>query len=829
MPAIFLAYWLISRQYTGPAYLSDEIGYLTKAAVFAGHPVDMASSWHGGYSLLLAPLFMVFSDPFTVWQGIMVVNALFWVSSFMLLFYMLKRLFPEQGFWAVFFAVAFSSIYPSWVTMSGYAFSTPAFVLFFLLSIIALLFYSHKNLFTLIPYSFFVGYLYWIHPTGLAVVVASLLVIAVLSWHNRRVSGLLLHFCILVMMVGIYKYGIHAWLSQVMTPENYSAQDHYGSISKRLEHAAKPEFFVNWMIIFCGQVSYLLISTFGILLFSFSGIHNYYSRLVKISDIDAKNLCIFLFLVLSLLGILLMGAMFFAGGATRGSLRIDQWIYGRYSEPVVLPLLGIALISAWKFRLTLFSSLFVFFSGLVLYFFSNDGNTSSFNNLINIQSFWPQALFPGNTFSSWFALGILGIILTSILKKRFIILLAAPLFFVAVSNQISWHSNILSHYSKPTAFFEFIKDNYPYGSCIGFTPERPPSGSLPERRNMYSYYFFNYNLQRMSYSSWVDNCEGPYLTFDENPFIENDQAAIIAREENSGLYLAVKRDQLDKISAEGISMTGVQIDLSGNVKCLIQGCFSMSASDLSRFSQVGELFENALETTGHKGFLFYGPYRRLKTGSYYVSLDMALINPDESRLDIVHNKGADRIIDVDLSNYATTDSGIITIPFELKNDVNDVEVRLHVSENTALKVFSYSILLNDGQIQIPTPTSYLYRAASPAIKSNTGVLEGGRLYSNETAGFLAFGPYKPLGAGKYEVIVSGEASRIEQAFVDVVSGIGQTVHAKFMLSETVQEDDGVLLRSVFVLNDDVQDIEIRLWTSKEDIIILDGYSIHPVQ
>ena len=53
MLTIFLTYWLFSSQYTGPAYLSDEIGYLTKAAAFAGYPVDMASHWHGGYSPLV--------------------------------------------------------------------------------------------------------------------------------------------------------------------------------------------------------------------------------------------------------------------------------------------------------------------------------------------------------------------------------------------------------------------------------------------------------------------------------------------------------------------------------------------------------------------------------------------------------------------------------------------------------------------------------------------------------------------------------------------------------------------------------------------------------
>src|SRR4030066_913635 len=69
-----LIYFMLSLPFTGPAYLSDEIGYLAKAAFLAGYSVDGTSPYHGGYSILLAPLFVLFSESGSIWKGAMFLN-----------------------------------------------------------------------------------------------------------------------------------------------------------------------------------------------------------------------------------------------------------------------------------------------------------------------------------------------------------------------------------------------------------------------------------------------------------------------------------------------------------------------------------------------------------------------------------------------------------------------------------------------------------------------------------------------------------------------------------------------------------------------------------
>ncbi|NLY09867.1 MAG: hypothetical protein GXZ11_08315 [Tissierellia bacterium] len=388
---VFLIYWLFNRQYTGPAYLSDEIGYLSKAAAFAGYPVDMASSWHGGYSLILSPLFIIFSDPYLIWQAIMIINAILWACSFVILFCLLNKCFPGKNFRSILGTVLICAIYPSWITMSGYAFSTSCFVLFYMLSIIALQKIDISKAWTVLPHSLLAGFLYWIHPTGLAVMVASFLVVFVLSWNKRSFISLVLNSSTIVIMLVVYKFGVHEWLAAIMTPEGYTASDHYGSITEVFGNFFNFDFWKTWVPIFFGQMSYLLIASFGLV---YVAIGEIWDRLKEgLHSFNSKEWLInstMLFCFLSVLGVLLMGSLYFASNSL---LRTDIVIYGRYSEMVLLPLLGIGVLSSWRFRHLFRSVLIILLSTLLVTIYTCTTDIGNYNNLVNIQSFWPQAIY----------------------------------------------------------------------------------------------------------------------------------------------------------------------------------------------------------------------------------------------------------------------------------------------------------------------------------------------------------------------------------------------------------------------------------------------------
>jgi len=700
--AIFASYWLFSRHYKGPAYLSDEIGYLTKAAAFAGYPVDMASSWHGGYSLMLSPLFALSNDPFAVWQGVMVLNAAMWAFSFMLLYYFLRHIFPRHGFWTVFFAVAVSATYPSWISMSGYAFSTSGFVLVYMLSLFALIKVSENNALTIIPYSVLIGYLYWIHPTGCAVVAASLPVAAGFSWHTRRASFFLLHSLIAAAMIMAYRSGIHGWLNQIMTPESHHAWDHYGDVSTLLKRCLLNEsFWFQWPVAAMGHSSAVIISTFGIAAFAFAESSKRICSFRERVQGPGNNMvtdAVLIFMTLSILAVILIGSFVVEFGLIYGRKQdLDLWIQGRYSDHVLLPLFAAGLLVPWKGRHALIACVFLFVTGLLLHVFTFEPNTVSHVNEVNMQGFWPQSVFSHAGFLIWFVLGMAGIILATALKKRFFVFLVVPVFFLSVMSQSTWHKGILSHYSRPAGVVDFVRANFPGGTTIGFNPGQPPAGTMPERRNLYSYYFFNYDFRRMPPEEWMNGYNGPYLTYTVDEIGDSDEAKIIGREMYSGLFVALKKDEMEKISAVSlISRYGLYRDDTEDGRCLVAGCFRVHGGELTKFSQVGVLLDGEMTSNGQSGFLFYGPYVNLKKGHYYLQMEGSYENPSGAVLDVVSQVAKKKHLEIVLADVVDIDETTV-LPFSIPSDADNLEVRLKVSEDTRLRIRGYEIKTRDGE------------------------------------------------------------------------------------------------------------------------------------
>jgi hypothetical protein len=112
--------------------------------------------------------------------------------------------------------------------------------------------------------------------------------------------------------------------------------------------------------------------------------------------------------------------------------------------------------------------------------------------------------------------------------------------------------------------------------------------------------------------------------------------------------------------------------------------------------------------------------------------------------------------------------------------------------------------------------------------SLVGALQEGRLVSSGRAGFLHFGPYVPMVAGHYKLLVRGKGNMTSSAWVDVVSGRGSIEYGKFALARTAHEG-GVLAEGLIQLDAPVEDIEIRVYVGAEDDVSLEGYELVPVE
>src|SRR5699024_10401163 len=76
--ASMFARFLVTRRAVGPQVVADESAYLAMARYLAGvgevWNIGPASAYSPGYSILIAPLFRIVSDPILLFRSIVVVN-----------------------------------------------------------------------------------------------------------------------------------------------------------------------------------------------------------------------------------------------------------------------------------------------------------------------------------------------------------------------------------------------------------------------------------------------------------------------------------------------------------------------------------------------------------------------------------------------------------------------------------------------------------------------------------------------------------------------------------------------------------------------------------
>lgn len=115
-----------------------------------------------------------------------------------------------------------------------------------------------------------------------------------------------------------------------------------------------------------------------------------------------------------------------------------------------------------------------------------------------------------------------------------------------------------------------------------------------------------------------------------------------------------------------------------------------------------------------------------------------------------------------------------------------------------------------------------------ALPSQVGSHCDGAIVSTGQKGYLVYGPYVSMKAGEYHLVVTGSAISTSEAWVDVASRLGDVKHAQFALSSTNAET-GVLASGPVILNEDVTDLEVRVFVGADDDICLNGYELVPAR
>ena len=315
-----------------PIIQPDELGYLQNARYLARGGLRSQVEYYPGFSVLLIPAWLLSAAPLTVFRSALWIEAGLSGLSAWLVWQLVPRLVgPVQpGYRALIAGLVCA--YPAALLYGDFALSEMAFgAMFVLVVLVAAWALPDHRIRAWATFGLTSGLLVLVHPRGLAVVVAAVVIgLAILGWRRAGVGPLL------ALTAGfVTSLSITVWLvRQVKTPTTQlGAYQPDGVISKSLSiHGATAlgtEVF--------GQLFYLSVATFGLLpLGLILGARSLW-RVLWGSDRQPIVL-VQAFAALSFVGVWGLSSLF----ANLGD-RADKLIYGRYNEGAIAPLLVLAL------------------------------------------------------------------------------------------------------------------------------------------------------------------------------------------------------------------------------------------------------------------------------------------------------------------------------------------------------------------------------------------------------------------------------------------------------------------------------------------------------
>lgn len=493
----------------GPTIQADEGSYLANAAAIAGFHNDLASDYFAGYSFFIAPSFWISDNPYGVWIIVKAINAFLYFFIVIGLWSIAKQLNSEIDFRERAVAVILVSLYPMWVVMAGYSFAQIAFVPVFLLVFYMLLRSTEGRLWAWVGLGFAVGYLYWIHPVAVSPLIAVCVASAYIAWKRGCYSYFFALLLTMTAMVLAYKYAITPWLHNRMTISELSPSLRYPRIWQMLLPLLSSEGLKEVASRVGGHLFYLTIGTMGLI---WVGIFSLFSKMFSVpaERIDNQNLLpytITIFLILSLAGIITLSVLLFSFAPD--AQRLDHWMYGRYVEGVIAPILLIGILSRsfrkafWALPIAVLCA-YLLSIGLDHYI-----HTAPFN----VSAFWQEFFLRDKGLWLWLASGCALIALVAGTSRRIGMFVIAGVFVFSSYLQIIWHEAGAKGANNRWSAALAVRNQFAPGTCVGF--DHAGIDSYKKRLFWFDFGFvlFDYQMKRMSFEHWLDSCDGPLFTY----------------------------------------------------------------------------------------------------------------------------------------------------------------------------------------------------------------------------------------------------------------------------------------------------------------------------
>jgi 4-amino-4-deoxy-L-arabinose transferase-like glycosyltransferase len=338
---LFVFRFAISLVRTGPVLVADEMGYLGNARTIAGQlpaQMELAPFYRGGYSLLLAPIVGVVSDPEIAYRLALALNALLAALVFPLLYLLLERFAGVDrrvALWAAFAGAAF----PAVTVLSQVAMSENALyplVCAWLLCFAGFLAAGERrsSLLWACGLGASTGGLWAVHNRMLVAVAITVLAVLWLAARRRVDRG---PVGIVLGLIALAILGTHL-LDEHLIGESYgpAAESEASNRLDALSHGHGPLTALANLI---GQSWYLLVATFGLAALAAA---DFFSR--GRAALAPRQRPLGVLLLFTALLLLVSAAAF------PERTRPDMLIYGRYTEVVAPALIafGFAALPRWR-------------------------------------------------------------------------------------------------------------------------------------------------------------------------------------------------------------------------------------------------------------------------------------------------------------------------------------------------------------------------------------------------------------------------------------------------------------------------------------------------
>ena len=679
-----------------PYIFGDEFGYWANAAYMNGLDWNSVGAYNPyysfGYSLLLAPLFIIFGSTAAMYQAAIVINGLLLVASFCLSIYCVSRTIPRLpkvacAFFCFLVCVYSNTIFQSKNTQA----ETLLYCLYWLIIAEMISFINSPKSFKSLIIGGLSALVYFTHMRSIGVVISVFLIflLFVVKEHEKKRYLFLLAISFFIL------FGAGNILKNILitniysNPEITAANDFGGQVGK-IAQLFSIEGIKNFLDSILGKIYYLTAATFFVWIFF--GL--YCLKQVKLHSfkVENRNTYIFAFLLLSLCGTLAISSLYMSGSTGTG--RIDTLVYGRYNEFIIGPILLYGIIAfyecknSWK---VIFFCVY-FFAILSLYIFgvskSYQGSYMVYANVVGIAQLANiTGKFSGVYYPFLIYIQVVLVIVTILILRKclekfslrteiaFVILGVAWLYIgISLSNQQNMDER--SEYRTNNKISEIIQNSTICNEIYYVTDENESSNMIYLNADSLQFLLPYKNIKTLSYEN-IQN-------IGTNDFVVVCNASSIYEEIAEQYHLVEKSDRLSLFVTEYSDLYDESMDYKKDVEIEIEpeDIYTLSSFESNEFTTISS--ENSTITSTEL---------TLPRGNYILNYEFRCDTENEiaGYCVISKDKGEKVIQSIEINGSMFHDGKAeISLPFSLYSTTSGIEFRVYTFEEAQLELTKLS-------------------------------------------------------------------------------------------------------------------------------------------